>query len=260
MGPCWVGDLDGDNADDFIIGGNEFYSGVSRGAVILISGRTGIPLRPPWVYGRARTLSSRDGQDLVQISNVPGVSEWGWSYADLGVQPGNPYPVFAIMDRPTVGGTMSWPRIRAVRCSPVGTSLVGQACASPGVVPTIGVRRVAPVVPATVDTSRIVLGSAPTDSLALCVVAPFAATTGGGVTVPAQLDPLGIPGCTLLVPPVITALRLTGSSGMDRGYAAVDLAVPFVAAGGTRYAAQWVVLDPLSLGYAVTARYEFRVQ
>ncbi|MEO6597990.1 MAG: hypothetical protein ABIP94_24870, partial [Planctomycetota bacterium] len=103
-------------------------------------------------------------------------------------------------------------------------------------------------------------GSAPPDALALCVIASVAATNGGGTTIPTLLDPLGLTGCTLLVPPVLMALRVTGSIGMDRGYADVDLRPALVPTGGTEYAAQWVVLDPITLAHATTARYEFRVQ
>jgi hypothetical protein len=153
-----------------------------------------------------------------------------------------------------------WPRIRVWRCSPLGTQIVGQGCSNPATIPTIGLRRVDAVPPASTDGSRIVLGSAPPDALALCAVAPVAATSGSGVNVPLLLDPLGLSGCTLLVPPVLAALRVTGSAGMDRGYADLDLPPALVPTAGTQYAAQWVVLDPVTLAYATTARYEFRVQ
>lgn len=104
------------------------------------------------------------------------------------------------------------------------------------------------------------LGTAPYDALAICVAAPTSATTGGGVSVPAPLDLLGMLSCQLLVPPVLMALRVTGNTGMDRGYAAVELTLPLVAIGGSEFAAQWVVLDPASLAYAVTERCEFRLQ
>ncbi|HEX5050820.1 MAG TPA: VCBS repeat-containing protein [Planctomycetota bacterium] len=347
-----VGDLDGDGADDFIVGANETYTGEQRGAVVLVSGRTGAVRRVHWgpqpydilnqdvmragdvdgdgvvdyaagnvggfsglvmvwsgatgallrewrepvgylaglflagrdidldgrpdifdmaaAYpivpgqtpssGRIRTLSSRDGQDLVSL--VPQVTTINFNvgFADLGVQPGNPYPVFVHMDDPFVAPYNDWARIRAFRWSPAGTQFVGQGCSSTTAIPTIGLRRVDSTSLGSTDRSRIVLGSAPPDALAFCVVAPAGATSAGGVVVPTPLDPLGLPGCMLLVPPVLVALRVTGSTGMDRGYADVDLMPALVPTGGTPYAAQWVVLDPITLSFATTARYEFRVQ
>jgi hypothetical protein len=47
---------------------------------------------------------------------------------------------------------------------------------------------------------------------------------------------------------------------MDRGYAACDFASTMAAAGGTAFAAQWVVLDPATLAHATTQRLQFAVQ
>lgn len=82
--------------------------------------------------------------------------------------------------------------------------------------------------------------------------------------------PDGLPGCGLLVPPVFLATRTVGSTGMDRGYAAVDL--PFALGDsptephvpppitGRMHAAQWLILDPASGGFAMTPRHEFRLR
>lgn len=343
-----IGDVDGDGCDDFLAGGNEFYSGIALGAVALFSGKTGqllrvhfgpqpfsvlgvelrragdvdgdgvpdyaagnlggflglvmvwsgatgallrqwsvpvgelsggffagvdvdldglpdvvdmasaypnVPGQPAW-YGRVRTLSMRDGQDLVHVAPQQTTSGFGGSsrYADLGVQPGNPYPVFVVMDEPAPSVVPSgFARIRAYRCSPAGTRFVGVGCSSSGAEPTIGIRRVDAAVG---DHSRLVLGSAPRNALAVLVAAPTSTNLPG----PLPLDFLGLPGCDLLVAPVITEIRFTGASGLDRGYAAVDIPAPILPLGGNEFAAQWVVLDPPSAQFATTARYEFRVQ
>ncbi len=285
-----AGDVDGDGVMDFA-GGN---LSAPSGLVMIWSGATGAVIRQ-WVVpvmqlggfflaghdvdldgrpdiigiaqsyqnvpgqltswrGRVRSLSSRDGQDLVHVANEQACIEWGHDFADLGVQPGNPYPVFVLMDQP--GSPMplpNWPRIRAFRLSPAGTRFIGAGCASSGAVPTIGIRRIdgSPT-----DGSRLVLGSAPPNAFAVLVASP----TSTVLPAPIALDFLGLPGCSLLVPPVILELRATGAAGMDRGYAAFDFPSPMVATGGVEFAAQWVVLDPATLQFATSARYEFRVQ
>ncbi|MBL8730238.1 MAG: hypothetical protein JNM25_17605, partial [Planctomycetes bacterium] len=63
-----------------------------------------------------------------------------------------------------------------------------------------------------------------------------------------------------LVTPAILEQRITGAAGMDRGYAAVDFPAAMAATGGVKFAAQWVVFDPVTGQHATTQRYEFRVQ
>lgn len=341
-----VGDLDGDGCDDFIVGAFEYVSGLHLGAVVLMSGKTGTPLRVHWGLqpgdllnrdvraagdvdgdsvmdyaagnygspigrvliwsgatgnlirqwvatdprylggrflagpdvdldgrsdilvmaggypnipgqvshqGRVRALSSRDGQDLVHVASTQWTTVFTETYANLGVQPGNPYPVFAIVDDPVIPPYNNWQRIRVYRCSPPGTRFLGTACSSTGILPTIGIRRVDAQ---PTDHGRLLLGSAPPNALAILVVAP----TSTVLPAPVPLGFLGLPGCDLLVEPAILEQRLTGSVGMDRGYAAVDFPAAMAATGGVEFAAQWVVFDPATLQHATTQRYEFRVQ
>jgi len=285
-----AGDVDGDGVMDYA-GGN---SGGMGGLVMIWSGATGALIRqwhdadPRFLFGeflagidvdldgrpdvidfaagypsptgqpggwggRVLTLSSRDGQQLVDVPSLQYTVWWGRYYANLGVQPGNPYPVFVLMDNPAGPPFPQWARIRAYRCSPAGTRFVGSGCTNTSTVPTIGIRRVDA---GPTDHGRLVLGSAPTDAFAVCVAAP----TSLALATPVPLDFLGLPGCDLLVAPAITELRVTGASGMDRGYAAFDFPSAMVPTGGVEFAAQWVVLDVSNLQYATTARYEFRVQ
>jgi hypothetical protein len=290
-----AGDIDGDGVTDYAVGNDGGFSGL----VMTWSGATGallreyrnpvglltglflagrdvdldgrpdiIDLSPGYpnvpgqsqMNGRLRTLSSRDGQDLVHVRNPYPTVRFGDSYADLGVQPGNPYPVVAVKDELVVPGIGIWTRLRAIRLSPAGTAVVGRGCSSGPVEPTIGVRRVGLAMPSAQDPSRIVLGAAPPAALAVCAVGAAGQSTHFGVPLPIGLDAIGLPGCQLLVPGSMTAVRVTGSTGMDRGYAEVSIGSALTSSGGTAYAAQWIVLDPTTLEYAVTPRYEFRGQ
>lgn len=283
---CAVGDIDRDGKTDYATSN---YWGSGRGVLTFYSGATGAILRH-WTSnsllfadrmigghdvdldgvpdvigsqiggpgGRVRAFSSRDAQILVQTQPRGGsISPWyGRTLADLGVQPGNPYPVFALTEMPTPPGSV-YQRIEAWRCSPLGTTVAGSACSSGSANPSIGLR---PVGVGTGLSSRIVLGSAPPGSLAWCLVAPASASTFGGATLPLALDPLGFQGCQLFVPPLLTATHVVGSGGPDFGYAQVDLGTPLLPSGGSVWAAQWLVLDPLAMRHAATMRHEFRVR
>jgi hypothetical protein len=170
------------------------------------------------------------------------------------VQPGSPYPVFAQVDRPD---PYPYPRIQVWRCTPAGSQQISSACGTTSVLPTIGIRRVSTP---TGEDSRLVLGYGLPSALAVCCVAPAGATAWQGSALPLSLDPIGFAGCSLRVPPDASAFRIVGSAGMDTGYAAVDLRPAMVATGGSAYAAQWLLFDPLTLGYGATARQQFRVQ
>jgi hypothetical protein len=289
-----AGDMDGDGVTDYAAGNQ---SGFFSPVMMAWSGRTGALIRE-WIIpnlsgvmicgrdvdldgftdvmnfvpgfdnvlgnrlrGRVRTLSSRDGQDLVHVSpqaGDPWTLEFGAFRADLGVQPESPYPVFAMSYQLVLNGVNQWPRIRVLRANPAGSRILGDGCSSQGQrTPTIGLRRVATT---GADRSRIVLGSAPPGALAFCVAAPDTATAANGATVPLPLDLFGLAGCTLLVPPAIVGAHVTGTAGFDRGYAAVEVPHRIVGSGGMAFAAQWVVLDLATLGYATTARHEFLMQ
>jgi hypothetical protein len=216
----------------------------------MISGSVGFP-NSPLRIGRVQVFSSRDQQVLAHTEpNYDYARHYAEWIADLGVQPGSPYPVIAFTDRPLP--VEPYRRIQAWRLSPPGVQVVGNGCASSGTPPTIGVRR---VTGATGETSRITLGSGLPAAPAWCLLGPASSTA----TFP--LAPLGFPGCTLLVEPCIIASRIVGLSGFDRGYAGVDLPGrlpgPFDNDYAPTWAAQWLLLDPLTLSHAATPRHEF---
>jgi hypothetical protein len=288
---CVAGDVDRDGYLDYATSN---YWGTNRSVLNVYSGATGAPIRQwsstvfpfgdrlvggldadldgfpdligsapgyrnalPGHDGRTHVFSMRDGQVLMH-TEPRGLSlfpMYAHTIAGLGVQPGSPYPVYALAEHPSPG---SWGRIEVWRCSPAGTRTMGAGCSSQGTQPSIGVRRVGMSPPM---TSRLVLGSAAPGALAWCLIAPASETTIGGVPLPLALAPLGYVGCELHVPPTWVALRVVGTAGFDAGYAAFDLGHALAPSGqGYGFAAQWLVLDPLTLGHAATWRQEFRLQ
>ncbi|HLQ36355.1 MAG TPA: hypothetical protein VK348_01040, partial [Planctomycetota bacterium] len=131
--------------------------------------------------------------------------------------------------------------------------VTGTGCSSAGNPPAIGLRQ-------SPGFGRLHLSGAPPGALAHLLLAPAGQTTFGSFTLPLDLGSFGMPGCMLLVPPAVSIGTPTGTTGFDRGYAAFDLPLGLVPAGGFPVAAQWLVLDPATLGHALTPRHGFRVQ
>jgi len=209
-------------------------------------------------WGRTHVYSTRDRQVLMHTEpDTTSITPYyAFSMASLGVQPGSPYPVFAFTWLPSP--SLYYHRIEVWRCSPPATQVAGTGCSSTASVPSIGIRRVELV---NGESSRLVLGSAPPGALAWCALAPASANTFGGYSLPLALDPFGFAGCTLYVPPTWVASRLVGAAGFDRGYAEVELGRPLAPSNlGNAFAAQWLVLDPVTLDHATTWRQQFRLQ
>jgi FG-GAP-like repeat len=228
----------------------------------LVVGNAAWPIQLPVVYGQIRTWSGRDGGVLWNLD----AQSWGDDgrlqpsvVVSLGVQPGSPYPVFAFLDiSPSSVRAGEYCRIRAVRTSLPGT---GPWFGSPGGsnpggngpdLPCIGMRQLP-------NNVRITVAFAPPGAIGWLAIAGASETTLGGASLPIALDPLGWTGCTAYVPPTLTATCATGTLGLDRGYAAIDLPVPTLQPAGIPFAAQWLVLDPTTGACATTARHEFRI-
>jgi hypothetical protein len=73
------------------------------------------------------------------------------------------------------------------------------------------------------------------------------------------LDAFGWIGCHAYVTPDIGDFRLLGTNGIDRGYAFVDLGARCAPALGLVVSAQWLALDPATMGYAATQKHQLRL-
>jgi hypothetical protein len=173
--------------------------------------------------------------------------------ASLGQLPGSPYPVVGWLDINWWTTTTFHGRTRAYDMAFAGQGPVtGNACTSSGSLPLIGVRKLG------VDTANTGFRTtvAKTHANAIAIAA-FAFTPAPAV----DLSPFGFTGCTAYVDPVVTFAQVTGATGIDRGYAAIDLPYPLSpAAVGTEVFAQWLVLEPATGNYAATQRHSIRLQ
>jgi hypothetical protein len=290
MHACNLGDIDGDGVNDYAafrwytawrdIG--VAYSGAT-GAVIrswadgpnsVVAGedfdQDGVPdlvTGSDWILtvnnvGRTYCWSGRDGTELWRVDVVPfpqgqgsnGTSGWMDSSANLGVAPGSPYPVVAWLDTLWITVGTSRGRTRAFSGTRAGQGPVtGTACTSSGPLPLIGVRKLGTGV--AVTGSRITVAKTHPNALAAINLNFTALPT------PIDLSPFGFTGCTVYLDPAASALFVTGTTGLDRGYAALDLPHPLTAtAVGTDVVAQWLVYDPATLAYAATQMHGLRLQ
>jgi len=241
-------DLDLDGVPDVFAGGPNYFNGYYGNGSY---------------FGRVQALSGRDGGMLLDERNwfTPGgfngsVTHLGEGLANLGPQPGSPYPVIVVFDwLPQLVGAFIYdrPRLRAIRVNLAGTAVSGSGCSSTGgAAPQIAVRQ-------DPGSLRVTLSGAPAGSLAWLLAGTAATSSWNGSPLPVLLDPFGLYGCSLRVDPELIFPRAAGSSGLDAGYATVTAPLT-VATTGFAVAAQWLVLDPATLGYAATPRHELRVQ
>jgi outer membrane protein assembly factor BamB len=218
------------------------------GVADLIVGNGGY-LVAPGLGGQLRCFSGRDGSVLWNFSSTS-VSDRVVvrNLVSLGPQQGSPYPVVAWlhMDYGGVG------RVVGLRTSLAGQGPVYAASFSnTGSPPLIGLNTTSAGV-------QIHAADAPPGSLAWLILGGGSQASFGGVNVPMQLDPFGLPGITMLVAPFLTTTGVAGTQGNDVGYSSVVLPVSRLDPNGIHFAAQWLFLDPPTGAYAITDRHDFR--
>ncbi len=281
------GDIDMDGVPDFAAGSGVWIG--EQGQVHVFSGRTGQTIRswignlagdilrgggfdfdrdgvpdlvftqrPPPGAGGAYVCSGRDSEWTGRVLFCPssgGTSRscaWGGTAIDTGQpQPGNPYPVFVFAEplygyNPNFGDPLG--RLRMYRGTPAGVEPYGAACT--GTLPSrpkIGIRDLQG------RGVRLHLSNAPAGAH-VALLLGFSRTQWHGLALPASLASLGLLDCSLYTSVDLFAKTWTGTSGLDRGYAAIDLPLPLKAPGQDLFTlhGQWLVLDPTTGGVALS--------
>ena len=115
---------------------------------------------------------------------------------------------------------------------------------------------------ASIPTVRFTMSDAPAGAAALFMLGT-STTSIHGVALPQTLSPFGFPGITLWQSADVGLFTIAGTTGMNRGYAAFDVALPpgrIIDSSGSPLYAQWLWFDPASVAnHGSTAGQRFRV-
>jgi len=274
-----AGDVNADGVPDFVVGNQG--NGLRGGVVTVFSGATGERLRewtsrdlgigfearalrggidvdgdgvpdvlvgapnygPPGpCLGAVFVLSGRDGSEIFGFLNRSGPkTDLGKELLVYGDAPGSPFPRFGALEScwaPFSGG-FSFPakgRLLMFCGEPRGVAAVGPGCAGRlAGEPRIGLR-------ARSDGVRIHLSGAPPAAPALLLLGT-SSTSWQGQALPLSLAPLGLVGCQLQTSVEVAVPVVTGTLGIERGYAFVNVPAPLGAGFGVALYGQWLVLD-----------------
>jgi len=117
--------------------------------------------------------------------------------------------------------------------------------------------------PAAIPTVRFTMSEAPPGAVAVLMLGASNAAYQG-IALPLPLDPFGFGGITLWTSADITLLTVAGTSGVDAGYAELNVSLPpgrIIDYSGTPFYAQWLWFDPTNFGnHGSTAGQRFRLQ
>lgn len=220
------------------------------------------PVLAPHIYGRVIAISGRDATPLWKVENDWGVypsnAGWAWRSVGLGTRPGRGYPSLAWLDtnfvlaaQPIANATG---RVRMFDSAYLAQGPVsGSPCASSGPMPLIGAR-------ATATGSRVTIAKGAPGAYAWLNLSLGNPTQYQGVALPLALDPFGLQGCQMHVGPDAAFFRQLGTTGIDRGYAAVNLPRYLSTYFGTMVQAQWLLYDPVSGWFGATEKHQLRFQ
>jgi hypothetical protein len=232
-------DLDRDGLHDVLAGSGEYAPNGNSGGSL-------------WWY------SLRDGS-LVTTIYPPGLpakyTYFGYYGAVGRPRPGDIFPVFAAPDRFGDGGFFAGlGRVTLFRAAPPGVVARGAICkGSLPQAPRIGLRDLG------ARGFRVHLSKAPSAAAAILLLGS-SRTPFQTMPLEIDLDRLGFTGCSLQVPIELALPVVTGTSGIDAGYAFLDVPCALNTGGGFSLHAQWLVLGsgaqaPGALSDALTTRH-----
>jgi hypothetical protein len=231
-------DLDQDGVHDLLAYSGEMTPDRTRGGSV-------------WWY------SLRDGTLVTTIYPPPSVSGFPY-FASIGSlgrpHRGDIFPVFTSPDCYDSSGNRPQGRATLFRAAPPGVVARGATCkGSLPQAPRIGLRDLGP------RGFRVHLSRTPPAATAMLLLGS-SRTRFRTLAIEIDLDGLGFSGCSLQVPIELAVPVVTGTSGIDAGYAFVDVPCPLNQGAGVSLHAQWLVLGtgaqaPGALSDALTTRH-----
>jgi len=197
-------------------------------------------------------FSGRDGTILFQwYSSATFFTCFAESVALLAPPPGDPYAIAVFSERcwgsltnNCTSNQLCPGLVHAYRGSPKGVHAFGTADATPNQpFARSGMRSPTGT---TIPTVRFTVSD--TAPGALCVLQiGLSDQSLNGLPLPAQLDPMGFPGITVLTSWEATLCTVAGTTGIDRGFASFNMPLPpgrIIDNSGTPMYAQWIWADP----------------
>jgi hypothetical protein len=209
-------------------------------------------VEPSGNRGAVYVFSGRDGSVAVRVERPPEQfgSRFGWAVETLRAQPGSPFGLFVVSDAEhgVYGsqqfGTGYLGKIAVYRAALPSVQPLGKPCAGAlAQPPRFGMRGLGAKA---TSGARMHLSNAPPGANAALLIG---LSESGRFRLPADLaGGGGFPGCQLHTSADVAVCVVTGTTGVDRGYAHVDVPVPLVAGGAMALYGQWLVLGSVASG------------
>ncbi len=207
-------------------------------------------------------LNGRTGDEMFAFSGASGPPS-GWipgigRFTVLDPPPTEVYPILVYSEGlwysyQNNGVMLSPGLIWGFRTSPPTATTYGFPTSSTGSPPRMGMRDLPGA------ATRFTLSSAKPGSIALFTLG-ISNQQIAGLPLPVSLAPVGFPGITLETSSDVVVFALTGTNGIQGGYAQIDVGLDLVPTGYPLYA-QWLWFDPSNtslhgstLGHAFRAR------